>query len=103
MTGFQVTNEGCCGIGRNKGQVTCLPLSIPSSGMPSIQHKLSLPSLLRGLFLAPPSYCYLINIQQMALKLLSPFVMCDIDDYHLMAAAMEVADPCASDSFPWIR
>ncbi|XXG58765.1 hypothetical protein AAC387_Pa04g0992 [Persea americana] len=29
MTGFLVTNEGCCGIGRNQGQVTCLPLSIP--------------------------------------------------------------------------
>ncbi|KAL7104669.1 hypothetical protein ACP275_08G260500 [Erythranthe tilingii] len=27
--GFRVTDKGCCGIGRNKGQVTCLPLSVP--------------------------------------------------------------------------
>ncbi|XP_057738302.1 GDSL esterase/lipase At1g29670-like [Arachis stenosperma] len=24
--GFRVTNAGCCGIGRNNGQITCLPL-----------------------------------------------------------------------------
>nr|XP_017246406.1 PREDICTED: GDSL esterase/lipase At1g71250-like isoform X1 [Daucus carota subsp. sativus] len=27
--GFTVTDEGCCGIGRNRGQITCLPLTIP--------------------------------------------------------------------------
>ncbi|KAI9165180.1 hypothetical protein LWI28_009291 [Acer negundo] len=27
--GFSVTDRGCCGIGRNKGQITCLPFSIP--------------------------------------------------------------------------
>ncbi|KAF8413650.1 hypothetical protein HHK36_001642 [Tetracentron sinense] len=27
--GFRVTNAGCCGVGRNNGQITCLPLQIP--------------------------------------------------------------------------
>ncbi|XP_077229387.1 GDSL esterase/lipase At5g45670-like [Tasmannia lanceolata] len=27
--GFTVTNAGCCGIGRNNGQITCLPLQTP--------------------------------------------------------------------------
>ncbi|KAM7258170.1 hypothetical protein ACFE04_013911 [Oxalis oulophora] len=27
--GFRVTNAGCCGIGRNNGQITCLPLQTP--------------------------------------------------------------------------
>ncbi|KAK6932752.1 GDSL lipase/esterase [Dillenia turbinata] len=27
--GFRVTNAGCCGVGRNNGQITCLPLQTP--------------------------------------------------------------------------
>ncbi|XP_015886209.2 GDSL esterase/lipase At1g71691 [Ziziphus jujuba] len=27
--GFSVINRGCCGIGRNRGQVTCLPMQTP--------------------------------------------------------------------------
>ncbi|KAJ7000113.1 GDSL esterase/lipase [Populus alba x Populus x berolinensis] len=27
--GFTVTNAGCCGVGRNNGQITCLPLQNP--------------------------------------------------------------------------
>ncbi|XP_057948466.1 GDSL esterase/lipase At1g29670-like [Malania oleifera] len=27
--GFRVTNVGCCGVGRNNGQITCLPLQTP--------------------------------------------------------------------------
>lgn len=27
--GFRVTNAGCCGIGRNNGQITCLPFQTP--------------------------------------------------------------------------
>ncbi|KAF8413653.1 hypothetical protein HHK36_001645 [Tetracentron sinense] len=26
---FRVTNAGCCGVGRNNGQITCLPFQIP--------------------------------------------------------------------------
>ncbi|KAF0920217.1 hypothetical protein E2562_034030 [Oryza meyeriana var. granulata] len=29
--GFTVTNAGCCGVGRNNGQVTCLPYEAPCS------------------------------------------------------------------------
>lgn len=25
-TGFDVVDKGCCGVGRNNGQITCLPL-----------------------------------------------------------------------------
>ena len=28
-SGFRVTNAGCCGVGRNNGQITCLPLQTP--------------------------------------------------------------------------
>nr|XP_043622407.1 GDSL esterase/lipase At4g18970-like [Erigeron canadensis] len=27
--GFKVTNRGCCGVGRNNGQITCLPFQTP--------------------------------------------------------------------------
>ncbi|KAK7848521.1 GDSL esterase/lipase At1g29670 [Quercus suber] len=27
--GFKVANAGCCGVGRNNGLITCLPLQIP--------------------------------------------------------------------------
>ncbi|KAL3513459.1 hypothetical protein ACH5RR_026176 [Cinchona calisaya] len=27
--GFNVVNRGCCGIGRNRGQITCLPFQVP--------------------------------------------------------------------------
>ncbi|KAL1209761.1 GDSL esterase/lipase [Cardamine amara subsp. amara] len=27
--GFQVTDRGCCGVGRNRGEITCLPLAVP--------------------------------------------------------------------------
>ncbi|KAL9257131.1 GDSL esterase/lipase-like protein [Drosera capensis] len=27
--GFRVTNAGCCGVGRNNGQITCLPMQQP--------------------------------------------------------------------------
>ena len=29
LAGFRVTNAGCCGVGRNNGQITCLPLQTP--------------------------------------------------------------------------
>ncbi|XP_039115713.1 GDSL esterase/lipase At5g45670-like [Dioscorea cayenensis subsp. rotundata] len=29
--GFTVTNRGCCGVGRNNGQITCLPYQTPCS------------------------------------------------------------------------
>jgi phospholipase/lecithinase/hemolysin len=29
FSGFTNTNTGCCGVGRNNGQITCLPLQTP--------------------------------------------------------------------------
>lgn len=29
LLGFSVINRGCCGIGRNSGQITCLPFQTP--------------------------------------------------------------------------
>lgn len=29
VAGFGVANRGCCGIGRNGGQITCLPFQMP--------------------------------------------------------------------------
>ncbi|RDX66307.1 GDSL esterase/lipase, partial [Mucuna pruriens] len=31
FSGFRVTNDGCCGVGRNNGQITCVPLQAPCS------------------------------------------------------------------------
>lgn len=28
-SGFRVSNAGCCGVGRNRGQITCLPFQTP--------------------------------------------------------------------------
>jgi len=28
-SGFSVINAGCCGVGRNNGQITCLPMQTP--------------------------------------------------------------------------
>ncbi|RWR91206.1 GDSL esterase/lipase [Cinnamomum micranthum f. kanehirae] len=73
--GFQVTNEGCCGLGRNKGQVTCLPLSIPCANRDQYIfwdafHPTQAVNAIfaQRTFSGPTSYCYPINIRQMALK-----------------------------------
>lgn len=29
VAGFNVWDRACCGIGRNQGQITCLPFAIP--------------------------------------------------------------------------
>lgn len=31
FAGITVTNAGCCGVGRNNGQITCLPFQTPCS------------------------------------------------------------------------
>ncbi|XP_020597494.1 GDSL esterase/lipase At1g33811 [Phalaenopsis equestris] len=33
--GFTVVDKGCCGVGRNNGQITCLPLQTPCSNRSS--------------------------------------------------------------------
>ncbi|XP_028796823.1 GDSL esterase/lipase At1g71250-like [Neltuma alba] len=71
---FSVIDRGCCGIGRNQGQITCLPLQVPCLNRgqyvfwdafhptQSAAYVLSWRAV-NG----PPSDSYPINIQQMAL------------------------------------
>ncbi|KAF7129900.1 hypothetical protein RHSIM_Rhsim10G0132600 [Rhododendron simsii] len=72
--GFKVTDRGCCGVGRNEGQVTCLPFSIPCRERNQYMfwdafhptqaaHQI----LAQRAYTGPPSDCYPINLQQMAL------------------------------------
>ncbi|KAL8250760.1 hypothetical protein R6Q59_034453 [Mikania micrantha] len=72
--GFEVIDKGCCGVGRNNGQVTCLPLQQacrdrskyifwdafhPTETANIVTARLAYSS-------RPPSYTYPINIQQLA-------------------------------------
>ncbi|XP_021912601.1 GDSL esterase/lipase At1g71250 [Carica papaya] len=72
--GFSVVDRGCCGVGRNQGQITCMPYQFPcpnrnayvfwdafhpTEGVNAI--------LARRAFYGPPSDCYPINVQQMTL------------------------------------
>ncbi|RWR91207.1 GDSL esterase/lipase [Cinnamomum micranthum f. kanehirae] len=73
--GFQVTNEGCCGIGRNKGKGICFPFSRPCANRDQYIfwdafHPTQAVNAIfaQRTFSGPTSYCYPINIQQMALK-----------------------------------
>ncbi|KAG5529025.1 hypothetical protein RHGRI_029631 [Rhododendron griersonianum] len=72
--GFKVIDRGCCGVGRNEGQATCLPFSIPCRERNQYMfwdafhptqavHQI----LAQRAYTGPPSDCYPINLQQMAL------------------------------------
>ncbi|XP_054804850.1 GDSL esterase/lipase At5g08460-like [Prosopis cineraria] len=71
--GFSVVDRACCGVGRNQGQITCLPLSVPCSNRDQFVfwdafhptqavHEV----LAHRAFSGPISDCYPINVQQMA-------------------------------------
>ncbi|KAL1357937.1 hypothetical protein AAHE18_05G290400 [Arachis hypogaea] len=70
--GFDVVDKGCCGVGKNNGQITCLPLQQPCQD----RHKYLFwdafhPTELANILLAKAtytsqSYTYPINIQQLA-------------------------------------
>lgn len=73
IAGFTVTDRGCCGIGKNQGQITCLPFSAPCINRD--QHVFwdaYHPTQAANIFLAekaysgPPSNCYPMNVKQMA-------------------------------------
>lgn len=71
--GFTVVDRGCCGLGMNRGQITCLPFAIPCSDRDQhvfwdAFHPTQAVNLIlaRRAFTGPPSDCYPINIQQMA-------------------------------------
>ncbi|KAF5745072.1 GDSL esterase/lipase [Tripterygium wilfordii] len=72
--GFRVTDRGCCGIGRNQGQITCLPYSFPCSNRDQYMfwdayHPTQALNriLAQRAYAGPRSDCYPINIEQMAL------------------------------------
>ncbi|PIN15790.1 Triacylglycerol lipase [Handroanthus impetiginosus] len=72
--GFSVTDRGCCGIGRNRGQITCLPFSMPCANRSQyIFWDAFHPTQAVNQILAlrvhsgSSSDCHPVNLQQMAL------------------------------------
>ncbi|XP_061988034.1 GDSL esterase/lipase At1g71691-like [Rosa rugosa] len=71
--GFSVANRGCCGIGRNRGQITCLPMQTPCPNRDQYvfwdaYHPTAAVNILIGrkAFSGDPSKVYPMNIQQLA-------------------------------------
>lgn len=73
FVGFSVINRGCCGIGRNRGQVTCLPLQTPCPNREQYVfwdafHPTEAVNILMGrkAFNGDTSLVYPMNIEQLA-------------------------------------
>lgn len=72
--GFEVVDKGCCGVGRNNGQITCLPLQQPCEDRRKYLFWDAFhPTELANILLAKStftsnSYIYPINIQQLAMS-----------------------------------
>uniref|UniRef100_A0A7N0V9D9 Uncharacterized protein n=1 Tax=Kalanchoe fedtschenkoi TaxID=63787 RepID=A0A7N0V9D9_KALFE len=72
--GFEVVDKGCCGVGRNNGQITCLPLQMPCSDRTKYLFWDAFhPTQVANMILAKnsfssktQSFAYPINIQQLA-------------------------------------
>ncbi|KZV57107.1 GDSL esterase/lipase-like [Dorcoceras hygrometricum] len=71
--GFSVVNRGCCGIGRNRGQITCLPFQTPCPDRRryifwDAYHPTEAVNVLFGqsAFNGSPDFVYPINIEQLA-------------------------------------
>ncbi|CAI0396596.1 unnamed protein product [Linum tenue] len=71
--GFSVVNRGCCGIGRNAGQITCLPFQTPCNERGQYVfwdafHPTEAVNVLMGrkAFNGDTTYVYPINIEQLA-------------------------------------
>ncbi|PHU02776.1 GDSL esterase/lipase [Capsicum chinense] len=71
--GFSVIDRGCCGLGRNKGEVTCLPFQTPCPNRDEYlfwdaYHPTSAVNLLLGsmVFHGGPNFTYPMNIEQLA-------------------------------------
>lgn len=74
VAGFTVLDRGCCGIGRNLGQITCLPFAYPCANRSqyvfwdAFHPTQAVNTILAGrAFYGPPSDSYPVNIQQMTL------------------------------------
>uniref|UniRef100_A0A2N9F4N4 SGNH hydrolase-type esterase domain-containing protein n=1 Tax=Fagus sylvatica TaxID=28930 RepID=A0A2N9F4N4_FAGSY len=71
--GFRVTDRGCCGIGRNQGQISCPPLFIPCLTRDQYVfwdafHPTQAVNeiIAQRAYSGSPSDCYPINVKQMA-------------------------------------
>ncbi|KAL3830372.1 hypothetical protein ACJIZ3_019174 [Penstemon smallii] len=72
--GFSVVDRGCCGIGRNQGQITCMPWSAPCPNRnqyvfwDAFHPTQAVDAILaHRAYAGPPSDFYPINVQQLAL------------------------------------
>ncbi|CAI9117175.1 OLC1v1018521C1 [Oldenlandia corymbosa var. corymbosa] len=72
--GFKVWDRGCCGIGRNQGQITCLPFVTPCLNRneyvfwDAFHPTQAVNAILaQRAFSGPTSDCYPINVQQLSL------------------------------------
>ncbi|XP_071722407.1 GDSL esterase/lipase At1g71691-like [Rutidosis leptorrhynchoides] len=72
--GFSVTDEGCCGVGRNRGQLTCLPMETPCPNRDDYVfwdafHPTQAVNVLFGkkAFNGDPRFVFPMNIHQLAL------------------------------------
>ncbi|KAL5703993.1 hypothetical protein ACHQM5_022476 [Ranunculus cassubicifolius] len=72
LYGFRVRDAGCCGIGRNQGQVTCLPYSVPCFNRneyvfwDAFHPTEAVNSILaRRAYEGPPNDCYPVNLKQL--------------------------------------
>ncbi|KAM3323943.1 GDSL esterase/lipase [Capsicum chacoense] len=73
--GFSEVNLGCCGVGRNRGQITCLPFQTPCSNREQYIfwdafHPTEAVNVLFGrkAFTGGPDVVYPMNIQQLAMN-----------------------------------
>ncbi|XP_029127037.1 GDSL esterase/lipase At5g08460 isoform X2 [Cajanus cajan] len=71
--GFTVTDSGCCGIGKNKAQITCLPEFVPCNDRDKYVfwdafHSTQAANkiIAHKVFTGSPSDCYPVNVNQMA-------------------------------------
>ncbi|CAA7052313.1 unnamed protein product [Microthlaspi erraticum] len=70
--GFSVVDRACCGIGRNQGEITCLPMQAPCPNRSQYVFwdafhptQTALSILVRRAFYGPPTDAYPVNVQQM--------------------------------------
>ncbi|CAK7328571.1 unnamed protein product [Dovyalis caffra] len=71
--GFVATDRGCCGVGKNRGLITCLPIVTPCSNRDEYifwdaYHPTQAFNKIvaQKAYAGQPSDCYPINVQQMA-------------------------------------